>query len=813
MSRDRTHRLSSRLAARTYSAATVIALLCLSGCAGLAAPGAGRSVPAAERLYVVAVSARTYADFPDWRAVVDALAEKHHAKVVQYDGDVSSARTLLTAWMPDLVCFVARPEEAGRDFVVAVHRMMRKLDDDIYTDAIWGILTGYDASDALRIARRREPLIVTRGASGAGPGRVNQFQSGFGTSETMPKNFWIKKPDGQWDEQKVEPDPTESLVRGFNTMRPQFFVTSGHASEQDWQVGYNVAAGQFRNKDGQLYGINTQGKTFALTSPEPKVYLAAGNCLIGRINKRDCMATAWMHTGGVYQMYGYTAVTWFGRMGWGVLGTFMDGRHNLAESFYWVNQSLMRDLHANYPQFAKIDFETYEQDKIGWLANRHQIVRKNKDGQSESWSDPMGLLWDRDVVAFYGDPGWDARMPKRPQDWTQEFTTRDGVTTFTFTPLADKAGPGAVEVFLPERLTDIEIVSGQGYKPVITDNFLTFVLPAGRRKGVPVRVSFRGKPMVRPNRELIEEARKTSDTRAQTIKAAALLPAEYRGDVIQALGRAGENANALIAAIRAVPENQREGIAFLIANMPDWDLHGLDKDLLVENVAYAYKAWRECQWSKQVPKELFLNDVLPYANLDEPRDRWRKRLFDQFREKAWKQKTPGEAAKFLNANMFPELKVSFHRSKRPRPNMSPLETMAIHTASCTGLSVLFVDACRAVGIPARVAGIPMWTDKSGNHTWAEVWDGQWYSLGAAEPTGFNGGWYIRRAGTTDPSKPEHCIYAASFRKTGTRFIVAWDPNNEWIPAVNVTAFYQNLVKKPEPKPDAKQDGAPKGAEK
>jgi transglutaminase-like putative cysteine protease len=44
-----------------------------------------------------------------------------------------------------------------------------------------------------------------------------------------------------------------------------------------------------------------------------------------------------------------------------------------------------------------------------------------------------------------------------------------------------------------------------------------------------------------------------------------------------------------------------------------------------------------------------------------------------------------------------------------------------------------VDACRSVGIPARVAGTPMWTNMRGNHTWVEVWDRDWHFIGAAEP--------------------------------------------------------------------------------
>lgn len=36
--------------------------------------------------------------------------------------------------------------------------------------------------------------------------------------------------------------------------------------------------------------------------------------------------------------------------------------------------------------------------------------------------------------------------------------------------------------------------------------------------------------------------------------------------------------------------------------------------------------------------------------------------------------------------------------------MSPSQVIAAGYASCTGLAIFLVNACRAVGIPARVAG-------------------------------------------------------------------------------------------------------------
>ena len=47
--------------------------------------------------------------------------------------------------------------------------------------------------------------------------------------------------------------------------------------------------------------------------------------------------------------------------------------------------------------------------------------------------------------------------------------------------------------------------------------------------------------------------------------------------------------------------------------------------------------------------------------------------------------------------VFKKLGVSYHATKRPRPDQSPFESIACGGhASCTGLSTMLVDACRAV---------------------------------------------------------------------------------------------------------------------
>ena len=109
--------------------------------------------------YAVVVSKETQNN-PSWAAVVRALQEKHQATLVTFDKNVDEALTPLAREFPRYTCFVATSEEASRDFVRQVHQLTRNFDDDPYTDTLWGILTGFDANDALRIAKHAAPLTV-----------------------------------------------------------------------------------------------------------------------------------------------------------------------------------------------------------------------------------------------------------------------------------------------------------------------------------------------------------------------------------------------------------------------------------------------------------------------------------------------------------------------------------------------------------------------------------------------------------------------------------------------------------------------------
>jgi hypothetical protein len=277
----------------------------------------------------------------------------------------------------------------------------------------------------------------------------------------------------------------------------------------------------------------------------------------------------------------------------------------------------------------------------------------------------------------------------------------------------------------------------------------------------------------------------------------------WSDDVEQALARAKDNRKELEKALTDVPKAQRKGMAFLVENMPDGDLASLKAEFLLTNVDLAYKARKDVPWGKDVPEELFLNDVLPYANVDEKRDAWRKDFYELCLPMVRDCKTPTEAVQVLNKELFKKLKLGYS-TQRKAANQSPKESIETGKASCTGLSIVLSDAARAVCIPARLVGTPLWSDKRGNHTWVEVWDKGWHFTGACEPdpSGLDRGWFVGAASQAKKDVPEHAIYAASFKKGKQHFPLVWAPRYMGVPAENVTDRYAKAAA-----PDAKAEEA------
>lgn len=453
--------------------------------------------------YAVVSSSKTAAD-PEWAEVIDELLQKHDGFALAYQQDPAELRAALAERRPEYTCFVATPEEASREFVSKVHSLTRTLDADPYGDTIWGILTGFDAANALRIARHSEPLIVHNVASGT-EFAMEMVDRGIWFSE-LEAGLYVEKESGDKPRRQSGPaDSTAAIVGCLNEQRTDLFITSGHATERDWMLGFRYNNGFFKCRPGQLFAIDTQKQTTDIVSTNPKIYMPIGNCLMGHIDSRDAMALAWMNSAGVMQMLGYTVPTWYGYAGWGCLDYFLEqpGRYSFAEAVFANHQALLHRLYTHFPEANE-------------ATAADATLAPNAAGQRAGLTsqDARGLVFDRDVLAFYGDPAWQARMAPAPLPFEQSLTyVRDGDAPVRYTfIIAPNQGAGSFQTVndngsqrggrpffarLPIRIDAVEILAGNEYQPIVTENFILVPRPGKESPAESIKILFQGNVLER----------------------------------------------------------------------------------------------------------------------------------------------------------------------------------------------------------------------------------------------------------------------------------------------------------------------------
>ncbi len=455
------------------------------------------------KAYAIVVSKKTHSQ-QGWRAVVEALEGKYQemgVEVLIYRKGIEEVLPRLQKLHPKYTCFVAKQEETTREFVAEVHRLTRRYDADAYCDTLWGILTGYDAGSALSIAKTSKPLVIGKVASGT-EFAAEMVEQGVWYDE-LKKNLKVEKQSsGRVIRSKVATDTTKGLVDSLNVYKPDLFIASGHGTERGWQIGFRFKSGFFKSKKGQLYGIDTKQRIFNINSPNAKIYMPIGNCLIGHVDSSEAIALAWMKSAGVKQMLGYTVPTWYGYSGWGCLDYFVEqpGKYTFAEGFHASEHALMYRLLAYFPELAR------KKVPLGRMSIPCRAGDKAKAAGLKRM-DGVGLVHDRDVLAFYGDPAWSARMAKRPNAYDQHLTEKDGIYTFkiipkrggdTFKPInmnGAQRGWRPMIGYLPWRVKNVEILSGGELKPVITDDFILVPNPRTHDGRGAYVVRFKAKKM------------------------------------------------------------------------------------------------------------------------------------------------------------------------------------------------------------------------------------------------------------------------------------------------------------------------------
>ena len=169
------------------------------------------------------------------------------------------------------------------------------------------------------------------------------------------------------------------------------------------------------------------------------------------------------------------------------------------------------------------------------------------------------------------------------------------------------------------------------------------------------------------------------------------------------------------------------------------EIDGLESGLIGPTIALALQTKIEYPWTDTLPKAIFLEYVLNYANVNEGRTNWRPMLTDALHFNATdlyrehkSELTIASIVQWVNTHLWSVVPgasnthpILFQGGQTPLI-MDPMSILVYGYASCTGTSILLVNALRAVGIAARVVGTPAWwgIPTKGNHNWVEVYTGE-----------------------------------------------------------------------------------------
>lgn len=469
--------------------------------------GAGEAVESPGKYkdkYVVVVSESTKAN-KEWMDVANALASKRDAKILTYKKDINTILSRLRKDNPRMMALVAPPSEINRSLVNSLHRLTRQLDDDPYGDCIWGIITGYSPADAMRQIHTTAPLVITRAEATTLVG-WQRFEKSYvitdhGAFEEMEQEGYVKP------KKVVLPESEEGMAFKFadywKKINPQLVVTSSHATQYNLEMPFSKGAiisfknrfhildmEKFKEYASFLKGVLFEGKEEDLEQfvkesnlptmepdDSPKVWIACGNCLFGDAKESpNTMVITALSAYGCNQVIGYTVPTWYGKGGWGTLDLFFNNHEGttFAKSWYLNNQFILHETNKRFPDLMKVSFnardmQSAQKEDSGFM----KAVSESSYGVGK---DQMGLVHDRDVVAFYGDPAWVASLdethgksPWRVQ-WNDESAPESG-----FLITANRRHKGRFSVWFPRRIEEKEafLMIGEEKYPVRDVGLLT----------------------------------------------------------------------------------------------------------------------------------------------------------------------------------------------------------------------------------------------------------------------------------------------------------------------------------------------------
>lgn len=152
------------------------------------------------------------------------------------------------------------------------------------------------------------------------------------------------------------------------------------------------------------------------------------------------------------------------------------------------------------------------------------------------------------------------------------------------------------------------------------------------------------------------------------------------------------------------------------------DLNVITADLLISQIDYAFRAWREKPWAKWFSFGQFCEYVLPYRGSSEPLENWREIFWQKYQSipsGMADSTSPLMAASLINNDIMTWF--GFDERYYYHPTDQGLsEMMASHKGRCEDMTNLAIFAMRANGLAVTSDYTPYWANSGNNHAWNAI---------------------------------------------------------------------------------------------
>ncbi|MEA3296840.1 MAG: transglutaminase-like domain-containing protein [candidate division Zixibacteria bacterium] len=153
-----------------------------------------------------------------------------------------------------------------------------------------------------------------------------------------------------------------------------------------------------------------------------------------------------------------------------------------------------------------------------------------------------------------------------------------------------------------------------------------------------------------------------------------------------------------------------------------YDLDVITSAFLINQIDYAFRAWREKPWAKDMSFDNFCRYVLPYRGSSEPLEPWRENFWDKYQhlsEEMTDPSDPIEAACLINDDI--KSWFTFDPRFYYHPTDQSLSEMRENgLGRCEDMTNVTIFAMRTNGLAVTSDYTPHWANAGNNHAWNAI---------------------------------------------------------------------------------------------